>query len=89
MRKLALAAVDQQDVGKHVAVVAQLAETPGDHFADAGEVVDALDVADAEPPVARLERQAVEELHQAGDRFVAAEVGDVDAFDVPRPACRA
>ena len=34
--------------------------------------------------IAGLERQAVEELHDAGDRFAAAEVGDIDAFDRPR-----
>ena len=85
LAQLADAAVDQQDVGKHIAVVAELAESPGDHFADARVVVDALDVANAKPPIARLERQAIEKLHQAGDRFVAAQVGDVDAFDVSRP----
>ena len=40
--------------------------------------------ADLEPPVVRLERQAVDELHQAGHRFAAGQMGDVDPFDRPR-----
>ncbi len=42
------------------------------------------DVANLEPPVARLERQPVDELHQAGHGLAAAQVRDVDAFDRPR-----
>ncbi len=42
------------------------------------------DVADLEAAVARLERQPVDELHQAGHRLAAAQVGDVDAFDRAR-----
>ena len=39
-RKLALAAVDQQDVGKQFRLVVQPLEPPGNHLADAGKVVD-------------------------------------------------
>ena len=42
------------------------------------------DAADAHPPEARLERQPIDELHDAGHGVGAAGVGDVDAFDRPR-----
>ena len=74
----------KQQVGKHLALVVQPLEPPGDHFVDAGEVVDPLHVADLEPLVAGLERQPVDELHQAGHGFAAGQVRDVDPFDRPR-----
>ena len=78
------AAVDEEDVREHVAIVSQFAEAPGHDFSDAGVIVDAFDIADAKAAVARLEWQAINELHKAGDRFVAAQVCDVDTFDIAR-----
>ena len=51
---------------------------------DALEVVNAIDRLDAIPLVARLEGEAVDELHEARHRFVAGEVGDVHALDHSR-----
>ena len=48
---------------------------------DALKVVDAVDCLDAVPLVARLERQAVDKLHEAGHRFVARQMGNVDSLD--------
>ena len=46
------------------------AEAARHHLADRGEVVDALDRLDAVAAVARLERQAVDELHQRRHRVL-------------------
>ena len=43
-----------------------------------------VDCANLEPTIVRLERQAVDELHQAGDGFAAAQMCDVDPLDRPR-----
>jgi hypothetical protein len=57
------AAVDQQDVGENVSVVAQFAEAPGDNFADVGVIINAFDVANTEPSLTGLEWQPIDELH--------------------------
>ena len=45
------------------------------------EIVDSLHTSNPKPAIAWLERQPVDELHQAGDRFGTGEVGDVDALE--------
>ena len=82
--ELALAAVDEEDVGKDFIGVAELAVAPGDDFVNAAEVVDAGDAANLVAAIAGLKREAIEELDDAGDSFAAAEVGDIDAFDGAR-----
>src|SRR5438876_723067 len=54
------------------------------HLADRGEIVDSFDAANFEPFIARLERQPVNELHEAGNGFSPAEMGDIDSFDPSR-----
>ncbi len=81
--QLPLAAVDEQDVGHDLGFVEPLIATQHD-LVDAGNVVDPLDAADAHSPETRLERQPVDELHNAGDGVGAAGMGDVNAFDRPR-----
>jgi hypothetical protein len=55
--QLSDAAVDQQNVGERIAIVAQPLKTPPPTLVDAAEIVDPLHLANAEPTVARLERQ--------------------------------
>ena len=76
--ELAFAAVDEQQVRERLALVLQPCQPAGDDLGDRGEIVYARDGPDAEPLVAVLEGQAVDELHQAGDRLAAREVRDVD-----------
>ncbi len=82
--ELTFAAVDQENIGKDPAFVIQALEPPGDHLVDAGRIVHALDRANPVSLVARLERQPVDELHQAGHGLAAGQVGDVDPLDGPR-----
>ena len=48
------------------------------------EVVDSVHTANTEALVARFKWQAVDKADEAGDGFIAAEVGDIDAFDRSR-----
>src|SRR5262249_40302622 len=85
--ELALAAVDQQDVGGDRPFLSRPGpEAPRDDFADRGEVVHALHAANAVAPIARFEGQAVDERHEGRDRAFAAEMGDIHAFDDARDA---
>src|SRR6185369_13663870 len=77
-------AVDEQNIGKGLQVIAEPLETARHHFVNAGEIVNALDVANAKSSIARLERQPVDELHEAGHRLVAAKVGNIDPLDCAR-----
>ena len=59
-------------------------DAAADDLADRGEVVDPMNALNLVPPVAWLERQAVNERDQRADRLRAAKVGDVHAFDPTR-----
>jgi hypothetical protein len=82
--QLPFAAIDQQQIGKDLGFVAQPPIPPRDDFVDAAEVVDAGDFADLVPSIARFERQAVDELDQAGHGLPAAQMRDIDAFERAR-----
>ncbi len=56
-------------------------EAASDHFVDAAIIVDALHAADFEAAIARLERQTVQKLHQAGHGFLSSKVSDIDALN--------
>src|SRR5262245_23456930 len=62
--ELALAAVDEQDVGKDALDSAMpgrgMPKAPRDHFAYRREVIDLIDRFDAITSIARLERQAID-----------------------------
>ena len=82
--ELPFPAVDEQDVGEEFQLVREPLKAPRDNFVDAGEVIDAGDRPNLEPLVAGLERQPVDEPHEAGDRFAAGQMGNIDPFDRPR-----
>ena len=82
--ELPLASVHEEDVRQRRAVAQEPGEPPRHHLVDAAEVVDALDGPDPIPLVPRLERQAVDELHEARHRLVPGKVRDVHALDHAR-----
>src|SRR5262245_4246402 len=89
---LGLAAVDQHEVGHGPAALlgGALIARPGgaepaaEHLAVRGDVVRAVDRADAEAPVLPGSRLAVLEHDHARDRLAALEVRDVIALDPAR-----
>src|SRR5262249_58727102 len=85
--ELALAAVDQQDVGIDGLLLPwPRTKTPRHDFANRREVVHAVYAANAVAPIARLERQPVDKGHERGNGAFAAEVGDIHPFDDARDA---
>ena len=80
-RQLPLAPVNQENVGQRCPLAGQSGEPPSNHFVDTLKVIDAVHRLDAIAFVARFERQPVDELHEAGDRFVASQVGNVNTLN--------
>src|SRR5216683_3815730 len=79
--QLTLAAVNQQNVGKYRFVIGPPPIAPTYHFPDRGEIIYSGNATNAIAAVSGLERQAVDKGHQGCDCLVAAQVGNVDAFD--------
>ncbi len=79
--QLSFAAVDQHDVRKHFPFVIQAAIAASHDLVDTAKVVDSRHVPDLVASIARLERQPVNELDQAGHRLVALQVRDVNPLD--------
>ncbi len=65
-------------------IITQLAEASRDHFVDTSKVINALHVLNTVSSISGLEGQSINKLHQTGDRFVAPQVCNIDAFDHSR-----
>ena len=83
--ELALAAVDQDEVGQLLALLQQPPVAAAHHLAHRREVVRRTGhAAHAELPVVRLLGQPVLEAHHRRDDVRALDVRDVEALDAPR-----
>ena len=81
---MAFAPVDQQNVRKCIGLVMQPFKASRNDFMDAPKIINTAYLFNLEPTIARLERDSVNELYKAGNRFAATQVRDVDAFDRSR-----
>ena len=82
--ELTFASVDQQQVGKPLALLRESTKPTRDDFVDRSEIVDAFHCADFVALVAVLEWQAVDELDETGDCLAALQMRDVDSLDDAR-----
>ncbi len=82
--QLAFATIDQQEIGKGRLLVVQATKPSRDNFVNRAKIVDTLHALDAIASISGLERQSIDKLHEAGYRFVATQVRNVNAFDHAR-----